>query len=72
MQLETAMIPSKVVDPGGLGAFHFEDHFSEDSFQFVEPCQGDLLDLEEPMLLVPDFADLVTKIVQLPMSKSAH
>jgi hypothetical protein len=66
------MIKGKIIYPSSLGSFHFYDYFLEDGFQFIEPRQSDLLDLEQPMLLIPDFANLIAQVVQSSVCEPTH
>jgi hypothetical protein len=72
MQLYLTMIQRKVVDPGSFRLFHLENYLSQNGLQFIEPGQGDLLDLEELVLLILDLVDLILKVVELPVSKPTH
>jgi hypothetical protein len=66
------MIQGEIIYPGGLGLFHFYDYLPENGLQFVQPHQGDLLDLEKPVLLVPDFTNLVAQVVQSSVGEPSH
>ncbi len=69
MQLYLTMVQCKVVNPGKFRLLHLENYLLQNGPQFIETCQLDLLDLEEPVLLVSDLTDLKLQVVELPVSK---
>jgi hypothetical protein len=72
MELEVTMVQSEVVDAGGLRTFQLQDDFLKDGFQLIQPSQSDLLDLQQPLLLVVDLTDLIVQVVQLLVGKLTH
>jgi len=72
MELEVTMVQSEVVDAGGLRTFQLLDDFLNDGFQLIQPSQSDLLDLQQPVLLVVDLTDLIMQVVQLLVGKLTH
>jgi hypothetical protein len=72
MELEVTMVQSEVVDAGGLRTFQLLDDFLKDGFQLIQPSQSDLLDLQQPVLLVVDLTDLIVQVVQLLVGKLTH
>ena len=66
------MVQSKVVYAGGLRTFQLLDDFLKDGFQLIQQSQSDLLDLQQPVLLVVDLTDLIMQVVQLLVGKLTH
>ncbi len=72
VKLDETAVQGEVVDPDSLGTLHLLDKLPKDCFQLVQAGQGDLPDLQQPVLLVADLADLVGEVVQSSMHKPAH